>query len=150
MCSRRPFCCRLRLPYKEGKFSGEGRIQGDPRFIDPVNDDYQLRKDSPALNAVNFSVEGLPSHDFFGKPRVVDNDVDLGALERQIDSGSTVVIPWDVDKNGIVDISDLSIVGINFGGKIPPETTPNPDVNRDGVVDILDIVLVGRYFGEQY
>lgn len=134
---------------KEGKFPGEGRIQGDPLFVEPVNGDYQLREDSPALNAGSSSVEGFPSHDFLGKPRVVDNEVDLGALEHQVDSGSTIVTPWDVDKNGIVDISDLSIVGINFGAEIPPETALNPDVNRDGVVDISDLVLVGRHFEEQ-
>ncbi len=53
--------------------------------------------------------------------------------------------PADVNGDGSVDISDLVLVGINFG-----KTGVNikGDVNGDDSVDIIDLILVGRNFGE--
>lgn len=55
------------------------------------------------------------------------------------------LLPWDVNEDGAVDISDLVLVGINFG-----ETGEDivGDVNKDGVVDTADLVLVVSHFGE--
>ena len=58
--------------------------------------------------------------------------------------------PWDVNRDGTVDIVDLVIVALNFGKDITVPATPNPDVNRDGEVNMLDLVLVGQHFGEVY
>jgi hypothetical protein len=58
--------------------------------------------------------------------------------------------PWDVNKDGRVDVFDFVIVGQHFGEEIPVPIAPNPDVNRDGVVDIFDLVLIGQHFGEVY
>lgn len=54
---------------------------------------------------------------------------------------------YDVDENGIVDISDMVIIGQHFNDIV---ITPYPryDVNMDGVVDVLDITLTAHYFGE--
>jgi len=54
--------------------------------------------------------------------------------------------PWDVNNDGVVDISDLGLVGKHFG-----KTGKGivGDVNEDGTVDISDLVLVGIHFGEQ-
>lgn len=54
--------------------------------------------------------------------------------------------PWDINSDGIVDISDLVIVGQHFGES--PPSDPRADVNDDGTVDISDLVLVGQHFGE--
>ena len=52
--------------------------------------------------------------------------------------------PWDVNKDGVINILDLTLVAANFG-----ETGPTPaDVNGDGVVNILDLTLVASHFGE--
>lgn len=52
--------------------------------------------------------------------------------------------PWDVNKDGVINILDLTLVAANFG-----ETVPTPaDVNGDGVVNILDLTLVASHFGE--
>ena len=58
------------------------------------------------------------------------------------------VPPWDINGDGIVDISDLVLVGQYFGQAITTPVTPNPDVNGDGIVDIADLVLVGQNFGQ--
>ncbi len=51
---------------------------------------------------------------------------------------------WDVNKDGVVNILDLTLVASQFGetGDI------DADVNRDGVVNILDLTLVASHFGE--
>lgn len=52
---------------------------------------------------------------------------------------------WDIDGNGIVDISDLILVGDAIGtlGEELPV-----DMNGDGVIDILDLVIVAMHYGE--
>ncbi len=61
-----------------------------------------------------------------------------------LDTRESLLIPWDVNNDGKVDISDLVLVGSHFG-----ESNPEVgDVNADGAVDIRDLVLVGLHFGE--
>ena len=52
--------------------------------------------------------------------------------------------PWDVNKDGVINILDLTLVASHFGqtGDIPA------DVNGDNVVNILDLTLVASHFGE--
>ena len=57
--------------------------------------------------------------------------------------------PWDVNQNGVVDITDVLLVGGSFGKEIDASVYPNPDVNGDGEVDILDLVLVGSNYGDK-
>lgn len=51
---------------------------------------------------------------------------------------------WDVNKDGVINILDLTLVAANFGqtGDIPA------DANGDNVVNILDLTLVASHFGE--
>ena len=62
--------------------------------------------------------------------------------------GAEIVEPpkpaWDVNKDGVVNILDLTLVASHFGetGDI------DADVNADGVVNILDLTLVASHFGE--
>jgi cell wall-associated NlpC family hydrolase len=79
----------------------------------------------------------------------MDSDGD-GTFEKTINTGTTFTVeeehPWDVNSDGIVDISDLEIVGQHFGES--PPSDPRADVNGDGTVDISDLALVGQHFGE--
>ncbi len=62
--------------------------------------------------------------------------------------GAEIVEPprpaWDVNKDGVVNILDLTLVASRFGetGDI------DADVNGDGIVNILDLTLVASHFGE--
>ena len=52
-------------------------------------------------------------------------------------------LPEDVNKDGIVNIIDLTLVASNFG-----KTGDNvADVNGDGIVNIIDLTLVAAAFG---
>ena len=53
--------------------------------------------------------------------------------------------PWDVNKDGSVNILDLTFVASHFGKEDAP---PAADVNGDGKVNILDLTLVASHFGE--
>ena len=52
--------------------------------------------------------------------------------------------PWDVNKDGNVDIFDLVLVASNFGRV----AAKKGDVNNDGNVDVFDLVLVANHFGQ--
>jgi len=54
---------------------------------------------------------------------------------------------WDVNGDRKVDISDLVLVGSNFGRE---GESVQGDVNSDGKVNIKDLILVGKHFGEIY
>ncbi len=68
------------------------------------------------------------------------------------DASVTVVASpeWDVNKDYVVNILDLVIIGSNFGKTISGKPRPNPDVKPDGVVNIFDIIPVATHFGESY
>ena len=53
--------------------------------------------------------------------------------------------PWDVNRDGRVNILDLTFVASHFGKEDAP---PAADVNGDGRVNILDLTLVASHFGE--
>ena len=53
--------------------------------------------------------------------------------------------PWDVNKDGRVNILDLTFVASYFGKEDAP---PAADVNKDGKVNILDLTIVASHFGE--
>ncbi len=53
--------------------------------------------------------------------------------------------PWDVNKDGRVNILDLTFVASYFEKEDAP---PAADVNGDGRVNILDLTLVASHFGE--
>ena len=67
--------------------------------------------------------------------------------EIALAEGESVLIspsqtPWDVNRDGVVDILDLTLVASGFGQDAP-------DINGDGVVNILDLTLVGSRLNEK-
>jgi hypothetical protein len=68
--------------------STNGNISADPQFVSSVSN-FQLTAGSPAIDAGDNSVPGLPRVDLAHKPRIVDGDadgdsiIDMGAYEYQ-------------------------------------------------------------------
>jgi PKD repeat protein len=57
--------------------------------------------------------------------------------------------PWDINGDGIVDISDILDVALHYGTTPEsPRWDPRCDVNNDGIVDISDILDEALHYGE--
>lgn len=78
--------------------------------------------------------------------------LDDTGMPTLIDGNITMMVSpaWDVNKDYIVDIFDMVILGTNLDKKITGKPRPNPDVTGDGIVDLFDFVKVGANFGATY
>jgi hypothetical protein len=71
------FCCTTPLPP-----SGIGNIGGEPLFVNRTGGDFHLQTNSPCIEAGNNSYV-VVTNDPDGNPRIVGNNVDIGAYEFQ-------------------------------------------------------------------
>lgn len=61
-----------------------------------------------------------------------------------------VLSAGDVQRDGVVNILDLVLVGGSFLSKPwDPRYNPQADINKDGNINILDLVIIGSKFGEK-
>jgi len=75
---------------------------------------------------------------------------DTGAMDVVIDNGSVAIKTFmlgDVNKDGVVDIKDVTILRRYLAGTVAADTVDAPaaDCNEDGVVDIKDVTILRRY-----
>ena len=63
--------------------------------------------------------------------------------ERDFDA---MLLPWDVNNDGIVDVQDLLLVANSF--EADTFEYPKVDINKDGNVDIIDLLFVASHLGE--
>jgi len=87
--------------------------------------------------------DGIPDH--------LDNCINV-SNPNQHDAdhdGVGDVCDGDINKDGIVNAIDLSLLGAGFGKTIPAESPNNPDLNGDGVVNALDLAIMRARFGLQ-
>ncbi len=54
---------------------------------------------------------------------------------------------WDVNEDGVTDVTDVQLVTAALGQS--PPTNPRTDVNGDGTVDGADLALVAAHLGEK-
>ena len=78
-------------------------------------------------------------------PSLSDNTIGFRCAMTANQRTSRNDLPWDLNKDGVVDILDLVIVSIHF----EMVNAPNGDVNKDGIVDILDLVAVANHFDDR-
>ncbi|MBW1809386.1 MAG: lamin tail domain-containing protein [Deltaproteobacteria bacterium] len=102
---------------------GEGDLTVDPIFVDPVNKDYRLKSNSPAVDAA-VGQAGMTS-DFDGNLRPVGNAPDLGAYELQaISEGDDLLInevlanPLDEYKGEFVELYNPTGAEIDAAGLV--------------------------------
>ena len=79
-------------------------------------------------------------------------DADGKRWEATTENGTVTIPPepaepilGDINRDGVVDILDLTIVGARFGQR----GHNSADLNGDGLVDIVDLALVASEFGEE-
>jgi len=71
--------------YKTGSTEENESIFSDPKLVDVSNDNPNLSDDSPAREkGKNFDATLVGTTDYFGNPRVVNDKVDVGAVESSI------------------------------------------------------------------
>lgn len=59
---------------------------------------------------------------------------------------AVTLLSGDTNGDNVVDITDASTVGLEFGAT-GPELSPSIDINQDSIIDIFDIILVSTNFG---
>lgn len=71
--------------------------------------------------------------------------VELPVIIENAEITEPPIGPWDTNRDGNVNILDLTFVASHIGNENAP---PAADVNSDGTVNILDLTLVASHFGE--
>ena len=69
--------------------------------------------------------------------------VELPVIIENAEITEPAIGPWDVNRDGNVNILDLTFVASHIGNDNAP---PEADVNGDGTVNILDLTLVASHF----
>lgn len=69
--------------------------------------------------------------------------VQLPVIIENAEITEPAIGPWDVNRDGNVNILDLTFVASHIGNDNAP---PEADVNVDGTVNILDLTLVASHF----
>jgi hypothetical protein len=89
------------------------------------------------ISSVPFDQDGfIRIINLFGDPSLIKSLLDLEKLEQ--------VFPWDVNRDGTVNIFDLILVFRAFG----PTEGGTEDVDKNGIVDILDLTMVATNLGQ--
>lgn len=91
----------------------------------------------------NYSFVGKDSFTFSANDGTADSEIMTVELEI-----NDINNPWDVNRDGFVDILDLVSVNMYYGKENYP-LDYNPDVNGDGKVNNDDIKLVIQNFGKK-
>ena len=138
---------------------GEGNINADPLFADPVRRDYHLQSEflngrynpytgifdandpntSPCINA------GDPDSDWSEEPAPNGDRINMGAYgntDQASKSDIFVPVPGDLDHDGDVDMVDLAILTDNWllwGSAI---INSDADINNDGIVNFEDMAIL--------
>ena len=120
----------------------------------PVKKLYRAEK-IPTLAAgdsttVNFSIPVLELGYYTdGEDKVLENGtfrIMVGELASEFNIGS---ISGDLDKNGVVDIVDVTIVALVFDSTAGDSRwNPIADLDGNNIIDILDITIVATNFGQ--
>ncbi len=142
---------------------GEGNINEDPLFANPVRHDYHLKSEygrwNPLtglhdINDLNTSPcidAGNPFSDYSNEPEDNGNRINMGAYGNTPQaslSGPGVIrfVPADLNEDGIVDIFDLAVLVDNWlldGAAIIDDRS---DINNDGIVNFVDYAVFLAFY----
>jgi hypothetical protein len=141
----------IRYTNIQGGWEGEGNINTEPMFFDPVNGDYHLQLISPCIDSgdPNYQTD-LHETDFEGNPRVAGEDVDMGAYETFLEApileeepafslGTTNTIFWDCFGNAEAYYAECSAASDFFD-----------IVDSSGWIDSTSFEFGGLDLGELY
>jgi ABC-type transport system substrate-binding protein len=104
---------------------------------------------SGRLATITFSVKayGNSSLKLKGFTKLSDSD-GIRIYHVALDGYFDNTHPADINKDGTVDIKDLSIISKSYGYmEGEPEYNPDADLNDDGIIDLMDLVIAAFDFG---
>jgi len=70
----------------------------------------------------------------------------VGNVTTDASKNISIIPSWDVNRDGSVDVSDITAIANSFGQKVSADN--EADVNGDGVVNVLDLAIVCKYFSQ--
>jgi hypothetical protein len=146
----------------QGGYSGEGNIDSDPLFYNPLKIDFHITSTSPCIDTGYNSATQIPSTDFEGEPRIVDgnNDgtatVDMGVDEYTDTDKDGLPDYWekayfndlsqgpagDYDGDGLTNLEEYQ-TGTDPASKADGDVAPLG--NRDGTVNVGDALVALRF-----
>lgn len=125
----------MRYSIIEGGWPGEGNLDLDPLLVDPASGNFELRGDSPALDAGfggPLAKDGVSTADLlaaWSKDRIGRSKVNLECIG---DSGS-----------GTITFGDIGPSELQAPGPCAPQSTfIRGDSNGDGLIDVADAVHI--------
>lgn len=136
----------------EGGMAGENMLTIDnPCFTDAENGDYSLLQNSPLIDAGDKSVNGVTGPDILGNQRVVNDKVDVGAVEYQgaeslgeVDEATFAVYPNPVDDVLFINIGD-AITDIEISNGLGQVVMRLDGMSGVASVDVSELTA-GLYF----
>lgn len=115
----------------------------NPLFVDPANNNYTLMATSPAVDSGDNSFSTMGTTDLFGKARIFNNTIDIGAYEYDPAFTLSVYKPSIISDvilfpnptsdyltiSGVENINKLQVFSI-FGNKVLETTSKIIDVSK--------------------
>lgn len=88
------------------------------------------------------------------KAQIVAEDDAGGRTTREVEivveaPGEGEVLPGDLNRDGVVNIDDLTLVTSNFGRTASEASDQRADANADGIINIDDLNIVTSNFGRE-
>jgi len=120
----------------QGGWLGKGNIDADPCFVEADSNDYHLLPESPCINAGDPNYVAEPNEtDLDGRPRVIDDRIDMGAYEFSV---QPIELPMKFTPQALNCNSKGKWVKAHF--VLPAEfTVGDVDANRPAKVEPLGI-----------
>ncbi len=132
--------CDLATPWSG---AGGGNITVDPQFMVTALGDFYPAPGSPCIDAGdNALVPAGVETDLDGRPRVLHNLVDQGAVEWW---------PGDFGRDDDVDMEDWDTFAVSLRGPhlpLPLGSNPGVDFDGDGDCDLRDAAVFMTHFGD--
>ena len=116
------------LSSSQGDYLASGVGNGDGRLMTGTFEVLAVKASTVSVSGYLIGSNGLRSIPTFESAEIV------------------VPLLGDVNRDGVVNILDLVLVGSSFGQRVPEGGNPT-DVNEDGVVNIVDLVKVAGALG---
>ena len=129
---------------------GQGNINANPIFMDPLADDYRLHPSSPCIDA------GDPADDFSFEPAPNGGRINMGMFGNTSEASSFVKLPKIIGyhiETGCITETQITLNGINFGKnqgsgslKVGTESINTIDTWSDTLVIFhAPIEIIGNY-----